>query len=275
MMSGQTRQKQSQPSTAGSGDTYRRHQILPPAACTIHIQKIDNINRHMRAMEDTHRELMTIQDRLNFANKAYTFARLIKDTSVAFLDLAGAIVGGQAAKVGSLGNAAIDTATSLSEVAHGQGDATTIALRTVNSVASNLPGKGAGTQFGAMSAQQVIGMANTVNDMKTAPNVQTAQQKAAQGGVNLLADSIKGVADMASSTEGDTYNKVGRAAALVKAVYAYDRALNETLEQRLQTEYDIASARQVYIHNNRMVMQRLRRDLTQALELLESCQSGN
>lgn len=275
MMSGQTRQKQSQPAQAGSGDTYRRHQILPPAACTIHIQKIDNIGRHMRAMEDTHRELMSIQDRLNFANKAYTFARLVKDTSVAFLDLAGAIVGGQAGVVGGLGNAAIDTAGSISEVAHGQGDATTIALRTANSVVSNLPTKGAGGQFGVMSGQQVIGVANTANEMRTAPNIQTAQQKAAQGGVNLMADSIKGVADMASTAEGDTYSKVGRAAALVKAAYAYDRALNETLEQRLQTEFDIASARQVYIHNNRMVMQRLRRDLTEAMDLLKSCQTGS
>lgn len=274
-MSAQARQQQTRPSQAGAGAIYRRHQIRPPESCVVHAEKIDNIGRHMRALEDTHRELMAIQDRLNFANKAYTFARLVKDTSMAFLDLAGALAGGQAGVVGGLGNAAIDTASSISEVTHGQGDAKTIALRSANSIVSNLPAKGAGGQFGVMSGQQILGMATTVNEMTSAPNLQTAQQKAAQGGVNLLADTIKGVSDMASTAEGDRFNKIGRAAALVKAAYAYDRALNETLEQRLQTEYDIASARQVYIHNNRMVMQRLRRDLTEAQTLLQGCMSGN
>ncbi|TWI29905.1 hypothetical protein [Paracoccus sulfuroxidans] len=255
-----------------SDATYRRLRLDPPAQCIAHAQKAANIGRHIQALEETHRELMSIQDRLNFANKAYTFARIVKDTSVAFLDLAGAIAGGQAATVGSVGVAAIDTATSVSEVAHGQGDAATIALRTANSANSVLKGPGAGGTFGQMSGQQTIGMAQTVNEMRSAPSAGAAQQKAAQGAVNLMADTVKGVADMASTSESDKFGKAGRVAAIIKAAYGYKAALNDTIEQRLQTEYDIASAKAVYLHNNRLIMERYRKDLREAMDLLNQCQ---
>lgn len=73
--------------------TYRRLRLAPPAQCLAHAQKAANIGRHIQALEDPHHEPMAIQDRLNFANKVYSFARIVKDTSMAFLDLAGAIAG--------------------------------------------------------------------------------------------------------------------------------------------------------------------------------------
>lgn len=260
-------------SSLGIADaTYRRLRLDPPAQCVAQAQKAANIGRHIQALEDTHRELMAIQDRLDFANKVYTFARIVKDTSVAFLDLAGAIAGGKAATVGSLGVAAIDTATSVSEVAHGQGDALTIALRTANSANSVLKGPGAGGTFGQMSGQQAIGMAQTVNDMRGAPSAGAGQQKAAQGAVNLMADTVKGVADMAATSESDRYGKAGRVAAIIKAAYGYKAALNDTIEQRIATEYDIATSKAVYLHNNRLIMERYRRDLREAMDLLNQCQ---
>ena len=55
---------------ATASDIYRRHHLTPPQSCSTHIDKIASLSRHMAAMEETHRELMLIQDRLDFANKA-------------------------------------------------------------------------------------------------------------------------------------------------------------------------------------------------------------
>lgn len=261
-------------SAIAGGEIYRRHQIRSPQSCTVHTEKLENIRRHMQAIEDTHRELMTIQDRLDFANKVYTFGRLVKDSSIAFLDLAGALVGGKAGLVGSIGNSAIETAGAVSEYAHGQIDGTTLSLRTANAMASAAQPKGAGGQFAAMSARQALGTANTVNDMRNAPSHEAALASGIQGNVNVMANTVKDMAEMASSAPTDNYAKVGRAAALVQAAYNYQNALNQTFEQRLQTEDDIRSTRQVYLHNNRMTMQRLRSQYGEALELLQSCMSG-
>ena len=46
--------------------TYRRLRLDPPAQCVAQAQKAANIGRHIQALEDTHRELMAIQDRLDF-----------------------------------------------------------------------------------------------------------------------------------------------------------------------------------------------------------------
>lgn len=260
-------------SVAG-GDVYRRHQIRQPQTCSVHSEKVDNIRRHMRALEDTHRELLTIQDRLDFANKVYTFGRLVKDSSIAFLDLAGALVSGKAGVVAGVGKSAVETAGALSEYAHGQIDGTTLSLRVANSAAANIQPNGAGGQFAAMSARQALGTAQTVDDMRNARTHDEAISRGIQGNVNVMADTVKDMANMASTSGSDRPARIGRAAALVQSAYNYQNALNETFEQRLQTEYDIASTRQVYLHNNRLAMQRLRKDLNEALGLLETCMSG-
>lgn len=108
-------------------------------------------------------------------------------------------------------------------------------MRTADSANSVLKGSGAGGTFGQMSGQQAIGMAQAVHKMRAAPSAGLGQQKAAQGAVNLLADTVKGVADMAAASENDRYGKAGRVAAIIKAAHGYKAALNDTIAQRIAT----------------------------------------
>lgn len=256
---------------ASTHPIYRRNRLQPAQSCVAPGAKVANIQRHIQAVEDQYRELVDIQDRLDFANKAYTFARLIKDTSVAILDLAGAIAGGQVARTASLGTVAIDSAATLSELAHGQASPAETALRTASGAAAAVNPKNAGGRFAAAKARQVIGMANRANEMRNAPTRDAATAQAMSGGVDLMADTVLVITETAKKVDGDVYDRVGRVANLIKAMNAYRDALNGSLEQRLETVYDIRSTKQVYLHQNKLMMTRLRKDLAEAMAELTSC----
>lgn len=258
-------------------DVARRNQLRNPQSCVSQQAKIENIKRHMRALEDTHRELMAIQDRLNFMNKVYTFGRLVKDTSIAFLDMASASFPEPVARTAGMGIGAIDTLGAVSEAAQGQGTWSNVALRGANAVVSNVKTNSAAETFTQMSMKQVLGTSQNVHDMATAPDRKAALEKGVQGNVNVMADTIKDMADLAEKSDkanAGRYQTIGQVAGVTKAIYNYQKALSETFEQRLQTEYDIASTRQLYLHNNRLVMQKLRKDLNEALDLLIACQAN-
>lgn len=255
--------------------TDMRFRLQPVDRCVSQAEKIANIQRHMQALETTHRELLKIQDRLDLANKAYTFARLVKDTSIGFLDLAASALAGPAGRTARGGIAAIDAATSLSEIAHGQGNAATIAMRTANSVNSLINADTPVGKVVQMKANQALGLTQGILDMNNAANRADRQQQVEKMGVALTADSIASIAGLASVREGDVSSKVGRVAELVKAAYNYNAALTETFDQRLRTVEDIRATRDAYIHSHRMAMIRLRANLTEALALLQSCSADN
>lgn len=250
---------------ATASDIYRRHHLTPPQSCSTHIDKIASLSRHMAAMEETHRELMLIQDRLDFANKAYTFARLVKDTCVGFLELAGAIGGPQAARVSGLATAAVDTAQSASEVAHGQADTAEVVRRSLGTL-NSMGESGPGGTFMRMKIQQGMDIEKMANDIRNAESRSEAQRRFINGMFQTLANTVASMAELAEN------QTLGRAVALVKAVQNYRSSLNDSFDQRIQTEYDIASARQRYLANNAEFMRRARNDLNEAMDLLNACQ---
>ncbi|WP_405402659.1 hypothetical protein [Paracoccus sp. Ld10] len=246
-------------------DATRRHRIRPAQTCTMHIDRIDNLGRQMAALETMHRELIMARDKDDFVNKVYTFGRLTKDTCVGFLELAGALVGGPASRVSSLGTAAIDTAQSASEVAHGQANRAEVTRRSLNTL-NGMVGGGAGADFMQMKVQQGLNIDRMVADARAADTSDARRRAIANGLFRTLADTVESAAKMAGNP------LVERAAQLTKAVQTYQTALNETFEQRLEVEYDIATAKQLYLHNNRQVMRRLRTNLNEAMDLLNQCQ---
>lgn len=248
-------------------DAERRHRIRPAQSCSAHIDRIDNLGRRMAALETMHRELTVARDRDDFVNKVYTFGRLTKDTCVAFLELAGALAGGPASRVSSLGTAAIDTAQSASEVAHGQANAGEVVRRSLGTLTGMARG-GPGTDFLQMKAQQGLTLEKMIADARAADTSDARRRAVANGLVKTLADTVEALARMAGN------QLVERATQLTKAAHNYQTALSETFEQRLEFEYENATARQMYLHSNAQIMRRLRTDLNEAMDLLNKCQGG-
>lgn len=250
----------------------RQYRLLEGSSCLTLFEKGENIRRHMRALESANAEMMRIKDRLEFLDKAILVTTLIRDTSYAFLDMAGAALPG-ADRVSKPALIAIDSVTSAGEIRTGQGDAATIALRTANSVNSlNMPGKL--SNVAQYKAQQALNLAQGAKDMADAKDRATKQMQGNKMSIALMADSVKSWADMAvrdPKNVRDPGRIVGGVAVAIKAAYSYHANVTLAFEQYAKSSEDSAMDRAALLNAHTISMQRLRKAYDESLAALEAC----
>ena len=261
------------PTTWSPLEAYlRQYRLLEGSSCLTLFEKGENIRRHMRALDSANAEMIRIKDRLEFLDKAILVTTLIRDTSHAFLDMAGAALPG-ADRVSKPALFAIDGFTSAGELATGQGDAAKIALRTANSVNSvTMPGKY--SNVAQYKAQQAINLAQGSKDMADAKDRATRQMQGNKMSINLLADSVKSMADMSikdAKNVRDTGRVVGGVAVAIKAAYSYRVNVTQAFEQYAKSSEDNAMDRASLLNAHTISMQRLRKSYDESLAALEAC----
>lgn len=261
------------PTTRSPLEAYlRQYRLLEGSSCLTLFEKGENIRRHMRALDSANAEMIRIKDRLEFLDKAILVTTLIRDTSYAFLEMAGAALPG-ADRVSKPALFAIDGFTSAGELATGQGDAAKIALRTANSVNSvTMPGKY--SNVAQYKAQQAINLAQGSKDMADAKDRATRQMQGNKMSINLLADSVKSMADMSikdAKNVRDTGRVVGGVAVAIKAAYSYHVNVTQAFEQYAKSSEDNAMDRASLLNAHTISMQRLRKSYDESLAALEAC----
>lgn len=243
-----------------------------PQSCADSSAKIANIRRHIAAAEKLHQELMSIQDKIEFGNKGIVVTGLIRDTCVAFLDLAASILPDRNPAQGTarIASASVGIGDSLGEILSGNANWSTIGIRTVDNINSAVQGKSAGAQLAQLKIRQVTDMAPAA---VSAAQRDTAKAKAEaqQGAVNTAFDTVSGVIAMGSTAADDNYSSISRSLSGVKAAYTYNVAVASRLDTYLQDQTDVAAARAGYVQSYRQQIAKLTNDLRAALSEFERC----
>jgi hypothetical protein len=259
--------------------TYMRRAIRMPARCESHFDKIENIRKLIASLEEQQAQSAAATKDMEFYNKGILIAGIVQDTSVAFLELAGAILSAAdgivpnakfGENVSKLGLAAIDTTQSIAEVAYGQGQAGQIAHRTAGSalgVASPGSAQGKAVQHVGKLYHETAGYALD-GTTKTGNAKSVAMRRRT---INMMLDQAKFSADMIKENGYKKAGYVSAALSIVKAANNYDDKLGDRIDQYLDEKVRIEQRRAAQEQYTRQMVRRLTEKLNEALAEMNKC----
>lgn len=254
---------------AGITGIYQRNSIMTPRSCIDVSMKVTNIRRLINSLEETRNSRIEINGKLQHGNKMIMILGIVQDTAMAFLDMAGALVPGKlGGVVASGGNAAINTAQSISEVAHGQGNAADIGIRTAESVLSMVPGGNMGGDYAKAKVGMVLGGAK--------PAVEAARGNKAEAATQARAFAINSALDTAIATansagESKVAGGIGKGLSIVKAANSYSAALDKRSSDYWDQQTGLMIEKAELEAKFTRDVARLRSQLNEALAEFESC----
>lgn len=260
--------QQTSPHPAVTG-IYQRNSIMTPRSCIDMSAKVTNIRRLINSLDEMKNARLEINGKLQHGNKMIMILGIVQDTAMAFLDMASALVPGKLGGiVASGGNAAINTAQSISEVAHGHGNATDIGIRTAESALSMVPGGAMGGDFVKNKVGMMLGAAK--------PAVESARGNRAEAATQARAFAINSALDTAIATAGSAGDSkvaggIGKGLSIVKAANSYSAALDKRTsdywDQQTGLMIDKVEIEAKYTRD----IAKLRAQLNEALGEFESC----
>ncbi len=252
---------------------YKKAGTLTPASCVDLSRKISNIQRQIQALEDYTSEMQSSVRTQQRLNKGLLVATIIRDTCVAFLDLAGALAPGKTGEwTAKLGNAAISTASSLGEVAAGQGDALTIGQRTFDTAVGLVPGNSAGALLGVAKAQQASSIASLVKASGES-DATARQREVIKTGTIMMLDNAISTVDLAKlGREAPGLEKVGKGLSMVKASANYGFNLRAAQDSYFNEDFALMQRKFDLDVNYAQGLKKLGKQLSEALAVFEECQ---
>ena len=251
---------------------YKKAGTLTPASCVDLSRKIANIQRQIQALEDYTTEMQSSIRTQQRLNKGLLLATVVRDTCVAFLDLAAALAPGKTGEwTAKLGNAAISTASSVGEIAAGQGDALTIGQRTFDTAAGLVPGNSAGAIMGVAKAQQASSIA-TLFKASGESDATTREREVIKTSTIMMLDNAISTVDLAKlGKEAPGLEKVGKGLSMVKASANYGFNLRSAQDAYFNEDYALMQRKFDVDFNYTQGLKKLGKQLTEALAVFEEC----
>ena len=251
---------------------YKKAGTLTPASCVDLSRKIANIQRQIQALEDYTTEMQSSIRTQQRLNKGLLVATIIRDSCVAFLDLAAALAPGKTGEwTAKLGNAAISTASSVGEIAAGQGDALTIGQRTFDTAAGLVPGNSAGAIMGVAKAQQASSIATLIKASGES-DATTREREVIKTSTLMMLDNAISTVDLAKlGREAPGLDKVGKGLSMVKASANYGFNLRSAQDAYFNEDYALMQRKFDVDFNYTQGLKKLGKQLTEALAVFEEC----
>ena len=251
---------------------YKKAGTLTPASCVDLSRKIANIQRQIQALEDYTTEMQSSIRTQQRLNKGLLVATIIRDSCVAFLDLAAALAPGKTGEwTAKLGNAAISTASSVGEIAAGQGDALTIGQRTFDTAAGLVPGNSAGAIMGVAKAQQASSIATLIKASGES-DATTREREVIKTSTIMMLDNAISTVDLAKlGREAPGLDKVGKGLSMVKASANYGFNLRSAQDAYFNEDYALMQRKFDVDFNYTQGLKKLGKQLTEALAVFEEC----
>ena len=251
---------------------YKKAGTLTPASCVDLSRKIANIQRQIQALEDYTTEMQSSIRTQQRLNKGLLLATVVRDTCVAFLDLAAALAPGKTGEwTAKLGNAAISTASSVGEIAAGQGDALTIGQRTFDTAAGLVPGNSAGAIMGVAKAQQASSIATLIKASGES-DATTREREVIKTSTIMMLDNAISTVDLAKlGREAPGLDKVGKGLSMVKASANYGFNLRSAQDAYFNEDYALMQRKFDVDFNYTQGLKKLGKQLTEALAVFEEC----
>ena len=252
--------------------TYKKAGTLTPASCVDLSRKITNIQRQIQALEDYTTEMQSSIRTQQRLNKGLLVATIIRDTCVAFLDLAAALAPGKTGEwTAKLGNAAISTASSVGEIAAGQGDALTIGQRSFDTAVGLVPGKSGGAIMGVAKAQQASSIATLIKASGESDATAREREVIKTGTIMMLDNAISTVDLAKLGREAPGLDKVGKGLSMVKASANYGFNLRAAQDSYFNEDYALMQRKFDVDFNYTQGLKKLGKQLTEALAVFEEC----
>lgn len=251
---------------------YKKAGTLTPASCVDLSRKIANIQRQIQALEDYTTEMQSSIRTQQRLNKGLLVATIIRDSCVAFLDLAAALAPGKTGEwTAKLGNAAISTASSVGEIAAGQGDALTIGQRTFDTAAGLVPGNSAGAIMGVAKAQQASSIATLIKASGESDATAREREVIKTSTIMMLDNAISTVDLAKLGREAPGLDKVGKGLSMVKASANYGFNLRSAQDAYFNEDYALMQRKFDVDFNYTQGLKKLGKQLTEALAVFEEC----
>lgn len=205
-------------------------------------------------------------------NKGLLVATIIRDTCVAFLDLAAALAPGKTGEwTAKIGNAAISTASSGAEIATGQGDALTIGQRTFDTAVGLVPGNSAGAVFGVAKAQQASSIATLIKASGESDATAREREVIKTSTIMMLDNAISRVDLAKLGKEAPGLDKVGKGLSMVKASANYGFNLRSAQDAYFNEDYALMQRKFDVDFNYTQGLKKLGKQLAEALAVFEEC----
>ena len=251
---------------------YKKSGTLTPASCVDLSRKIQNIQRQIQALEDYTAEMQSSIRTQQRLNKGLLVATIIRDTCVAFLDLAAALAPGKTGEwTAKIGNAAISTASSVGEISAGQGDALTIGQRTFDTAVGLVPGNSAGAVFGVAKAQQASSIATLIKASGESDATAREREVIKTGTIMMLDNAISTVDLAKLGKEAPGLDKVGKGLSMVKASANYGFNLRSAQDAYFNEDYALMQRKFDVDFNYAQGLKKLSKQLAEALAVFEEC----
>lgn len=251
---------------------YKKSGTLTPASCVDLSRKIQNIQRQIQALEDYTAEMQSSIRTQQRLNKGLLVATIIRDTCVAFLDLAAALAPGKTGEwTAKIGNAAISTASSVGEISAGQGDALTIGQRTFDTAVGLVPGNSAGAVFGVAKAQQASSIATLIKASGESDATAREREVIKTSTIMMLDNAISRVDLAKLGKEAPGLDKVGKGLSMVKASANYGFNLRSAQDAYFNEDYALMQRKFDVDFNYTQGLKKLGKQLAEALAVFEEC----
>ena len=251
---------------------YKKTGTLTPTSCVDLSRKIANIQRQIQALEDYTAEMQSSIRTLQRLNKGLLVATVIRDSCVAFLDLAAELAPGKTGKwTAKLGNAAISTASSVGEIATGQGDALTIGQRTFDTAVGLVDDKSAGAILGVAKAQQASSIATLIKASGESDATAREREVIKTSTIMMLDNAISTVKLANLGSEAPVLDKVEKGLNMVKASANYGFNLRSAQDAYFNEDYALMQRKFDVDFNYTQGLKRLGKQLTEALAVFEEC----
>lgn len=251
---------------------YKKAGTLTPASCVDLSRKITNIQRQIQALEDYTTEMQSSIRTQQRLNKGLLVATIIRDSCVAFLDLAAALAPGKTGEwTAKLGNAAISTASSGAEIATGQGNAMTIGQRTFDTAAGLVPGNSAGAIMGVAKAQQASSIATLIKASGES-DASAREREVIKTSTIMMLDNAISTVDLAKlGREAPGLDKVGKGLSMVKASANYGFNLRAAQDVYFNEDFALMQRKFELDTNYTQGLKKLGKQLAEALAVFEEC----
>lgn len=251
---------------------YKKAGTLTPASCVDLSRKIANIQSQIKALEDYNAESQSSIRTQQRLNKGLLLATVVRDTCVAFLDLAAALAPGKTGEwTAKFASAAISTAPTVIELTTGHGDAKTIAQRTLDTALGLVPAKSSGTIMGVAKAQQASSIATLIKASGES-DATTREREVIKTSTIMMLDNAISTVDLAKlGKEAPGLDKLGKGLSMVKASASYGFNLRAAQDTYFNEDFALMQRKFELDMGYTQGLRKLSKQLTEALAVFEEC----
>lgn len=250
---------------------YKKSATLTPESCVDLSEKIANVRKQIKILEEHTAARTSSIKQQQFYNKAIFVSTVIRDTSIAFLDMAASLVPGEVNQwVAKIGSASVTTSQTVAESLAGQGTLGEKLHRSFDTVVGLLSPKSSAGIAGVAKAQTASNLTNLVKN--SSGDAETKSREAIKFGVNQSLDNAISTIELAKiGKQAPVLDKVGKGLSTLKVAANYGFNLEAAQDAYFSEVYSLQT--QSFDANMAFVqgMRKLTKDLETALASFEEC----